>query len=48
MTGPYQVVFRPEARLELEEALHWYEEKRGGLGCELLLVVDNEFEELPI
>jgi plasmid stabilization system protein ParE len=39
-----EVIFRREARLELEEAYHWYESKRQGLGEEFLLVVDAAIE----
>jgi plasmid stabilization system protein ParE len=40
------IVFGPEARLELEEAYKWYEDKRAGLGKELLLVVDAAIEQI--
>ena len=41
-----EVVFRPEARSDLERAYCWYEEKRRGLGEELLLVVDAAIEQI--
>jgi toxin ParE1/3/4 len=40
------IVFGPEARLELEEAFKWYEDKRAGLGKALLLVVDAAIEQV--
>ena len=46
MTELYAVIFRNEARRELEEAYQWYEEKRQGLGSELLLVVDAAVERI--
>jgi plasmid stabilization system protein ParE len=36
----------PEAEEELAEAAVWYEEKRTGLGVELIAVVDRAFEEI--
>jgi plasmid stabilization system protein ParE len=36
----------PEAEEELAEAAAWYEEKRTGLGVELIAVVDRAFEEI--
>jgi toxin ParE1/3/4 len=36
----------PEAEEELAEAAAWYEEKRTGLGIELIAVVDRAFEEI--
>jgi plasmid stabilization system protein ParE len=40
------VIVRPEARRELYEAYQWYEDKRAGLGEELLLVVDAAIEQI--
>lgn len=40
------VIVRPEARQELAEAYRWYEDKRVGLGEELLLVVDAAIEQI--
>lgn len=34
------VVFRPLARMELDEAMGWYERQKQGLGVELKEVVD--------
>jgi plasmid stabilization system protein ParE len=41
-----EVVFRPEARADLESAYRWYEDRRRGLGEELLLVVDAAIEQI--
>jgi plasmid stabilization system protein ParE len=41
-----QVIVRPEARRELYEAFHWYEDRRAGLGEDLLLVVDAAIEQI--
>ena len=41
-----EIIFRPEARLEAEEAYRWYEGKRLGLGEELLLVIDAAIEQI--
>ena len=41
-----EVVFRPEARADLESAYRWYEDRRRGLGEELLLVVDAVVEQI--
>lgn len=36
----------PEAEAELQSAAIWYEEKRPGLGIELVAVVDKAFESI--
>ena len=36
----YRVIIRPEAENDLKEAFSWYEDKRQGLGYDLLLQVD--------
>ena len=36
-----RVIFRPIARLELDEAVEWYESRRPGLGLELKVAVDQ-------
>lgn len=36
----YKVIIRPEAEDDLREAFSWYEDKRTGLGHNLLLRVD--------
>ena len=36
----YEVIVRPEAALEVEEAYRWYEERSEGLGLEFLRVAD--------
>ena len=35
------ILFRPLARLELDEAMDWYEKKKAGLGVELEEAVDQ-------
>ena len=35
------VVFRPAASADAEEAFHWYEARRPGLGLELLAEIDR-------
>ena len=35
------VVFRPLARMELDEAMGWYEKQKQGLGVELKEAVDQ-------
>lgn len=39
-----ELVFRPEAEIELREAYAWYEAQRPGLGDELLLCVEAAVE----
>jgi plasmid stabilization system protein ParE len=41
-----ELIVLPEARRELADAYHWYEERRSGLGEELLLVVDAAIEQI--
>ena len=36
----YQVIVRPEAEREIQEAFEWYEERSEGLGLEFLRVAD--------
>lgn len=36
----YKVVIRPEAENDLMKAFSWYEDKRNGLGYDILLQVD--------
>ena len=40
------VVFRPEAEADLADAVAWYEERRPGLGLELLLSVEASLEAI--
>lgn len=37
---------RPEAADEFNEAYHWYEERRGGLGANFQLCVEEAFERI--
>jgi toxin ParE1/3/4 len=41
-----RVLIRPEAEAEIEEAYHWYEEQRGGLGADFLLCMEEGFEKI--
>jgi hypothetical protein len=36
----YEIIVRPEAAREVQEAFDWYEEKSGGLGLEFLRAAD--------
>lgn len=40
------VLFRPLARLELDEAMGWYEKQKAGLGVELKEAVDQMLERI--
>ena len=35
------LLIRPEAETEIEEAYHWYEGQRDGLGSDFLLCVEG-------
>ncbi len=37
----YKLIIRPEARADLLDAFHWYEEQRTGLGHDFKLCVDE-------
>jgi plasmid stabilization system protein ParE len=41
-----QVRIEPEAAAELEDAAHWYDTKRAGLGSEFLASVDMALERI--
>ncbi len=38
----YIVYFKKEAHLNIIEGVAWYEERREGLGDELLIAIENE------
>jgi toxin ParE1/3/4 len=40
----YEIIIRPEAESDLNEAFHWYEEQSPGLGLEFLRCVDAAFD----
>lgn len=42
----YEVIIRPEARVDLLDAFHWYQEQRPGLGLDFTLCVDEVFSKL--
>ncbi len=46
MTKP--VLIRPEAQLDLEDAAHWYNRQRGGLGYEFLDEVVRGFASISV
>lgn len=37
----YSLIIRPEARADLLDAFHWYQEQREGLGFDFKLCVDE-------
>lgn len=41
-----QILIRPEAEVEIEEAYRWYEEQRDGLGSDFLLCVEEGLEKI--
>jgi len=42
----FEIVLRPEAEADLQEAFGWYEDRSPGLGSEFLLCVDAALAEL--
>ncbi|WP_204102853.1 MULTISPECIES: type II toxin-antitoxin system RelE/ParE family toxin [Spirulina sp. CCY15215] len=42
----YALVFRPEVREELNEAYHWYESQKQGLGDDFLDCVDEILDRI--
>ena len=40
------ILLRPEAEAEVEEAYHWYEQRREGLGAGFLLCVEEVLEKI--
>ncbi|MFD2726213.1 type II toxin-antitoxin system RelE/ParE family toxin [Hyunsoonleella rubra] len=43
---PHKLIIKPEAEIELIEALEWYEKKQTGLGRKLYLEFDTIFEDI--
>jgi toxin ParE1/3/4 len=41
-----RLLIRPEAEAEIEEAYHWYEGQRDGLGADFLLCLEEGLEKL--
>ena len=37
----YDLIIRPEARADLLDAFHWYQNRRDGLGYDFKLCVDE-------
>ncbi len=42
----YVLMVRPEAEADLAEAKRWYEDRRGGLGADLVLCVEEALEKI--
>ncbi len=42
----HSVLIRPEAQADLDEAYHWYEQQREGLGSDFLLCVEEALEKI--
>ena len=42
----YEIIIRPEARLDILDAFSWYQEQRPGLGLDFKLCVDEVFSKL--
>jgi len=42
----YEFLIRPEARTDLLDVFHWYQEQRTGLGFDFKLCVDKVFSKL--
>jgi len=42
----YELIIRPEARLDLLDTFHWYQEQRFGLGLDFKLCVDEVISKL--
>ena len=42
----YPIIFRSQAKKEIETAYQWYEERRNGLGEDFLLCVEEVIEKI--
>jgi plasmid stabilization system protein ParE len=42
----YELIIRPEARADLLDAFHWYQEQREGLGFDFKLCVDDALSSI--
>ncbi|MDC0936733.1 type II toxin-antitoxin system RelE/ParE family toxin [Pirellulales bacterium] len=42
----YELIIEPEAALDLQQALNWYDEQRPGLGREFIEQVDEVFSRI--
>lgn len=42
----HSLLIRPEAQADLDEAYHWYEQQREGLGSDFLLCVEEGLEKI--
>ncbi len=42
----YQVLLRPEAELDIQDAFEWYEQRQKGLGSEFVRMVDSYFSKI--
>ncbi len=43
----FELIIEPEAELDLQEAVNWYNKQRPGLGREFLERVEKVFERIP-
>ncbi len=41
-----RLIIRPEAEADIQEAYHWYETQREGLGSDFLLCVEDGLEKI--
>jgi toxin ParE1/3/4 len=42
----YQLIIRPEAAADLADAFEWYEQRKAGLGRDLLARIESKLEEI--
>ena len=42
----YELIIRPEARADLLDTFHWYQDQRTGLGLDFKLCVDEVISKL--
>lgn len=42
----WKIVFRREAKAELDEARRWYDQRRAGLGADFFLCVEETLERI--
>jgi len=42
----YPLIIRPEAELDMEAGIEWYEKQRSGLGIEFLIEVERVFDRI--
>lgn len=42
----YPLIIRPEAELDMQAGIEWYEKQRTGLGVEFLIEVERVFDRI--